>query len=317
MRALARGREAPPSTVARSGGASRSAAISTIRPPCSGHAGGAHRLPRGRRERDVPARPGADAARERRGLGGRGARGRGRQGRAGRPHLVGRHDRRGQPASIGREDTPHRGAFLSQYERSKLLGRAQGPRARRAELGVAGRLREPVVGAGAGTHRRVRPLAPRPRERSPSGAGGHLALGRRRRRLHRGARAAPSATARPGERYLINGASIRGERRGRPAAAASAGSPRRVRFAPRRWSPRRGRGCGRPARAWWRENHRLPRDASARCCTATATTDRWPSASSVCATRRSRSTVRRTLDLVRGTGLAPRRDREPDPATGA
>ena len=79
----------------------------------------------------------------------------GRQGRAGRPHLLGRHDRRGHAASSAARTPRTAAAFLSQYERSKLLAERQvlalGIRARRA-----GRLREPVLGAGAGTHRRVR-----------------------------------------------------------------------------------------------------------------------------------------------------------------
>ena len=53
---------------------------------------------------------------------------------------------------IGREDTHHRGSFMSNYERSKFLGERR-VLALGEELGLAGRVREPLVGAGPGSHR--------------------------------------------------------------------------------------------------------------------------------------------------------------------
>ena len=95
--------------------------------PARGHARGAHRLPRGRHQRDVPARPRAHAARERRGLGGRGAGGVGRQGRAGRPHLLGRHDRRGHRRHRPRGHAAPRQLPVA-VRALEAARRAQGPR---------------------------------------------------------------------------------------------------------------------------------------------------------------------------------------------
>ncbi len=55
---------------------------------------------------------------------------------------------------IGREETPHRGSFMSNYERSKFLGERR-VLALGEELGVPVVSREPVVGARARAHRRI------------------------------------------------------------------------------------------------------------------------------------------------------------------
>ena len=107
------------------------------RPPCWRACGGCDRLPRSRRQRDVLARPRAQDARERRGLGD--------VVRAASAAKVARVVHTSSAAAIGeasgvigREDTPHRGSFLSQYERSKLL-------AERKVLALGTELGVPVV----------------------------------------------------------------------------------------------------------------------------------------------------------------------------
>ena len=72
----------------------------------------------------------------------------------------------GEPRGVvGAEDTPHRGTFLSAYERSKFLAERR-VFALGAELGVDVVCRQPVVRPGPGPDRGLGPLAHRPGERA-------------------------------------------------------------------------------------------------------------------------------------------------------
>ena len=98
-----------------------------------------------------------------------------RRRRTRRVHLVRVGDRR-DAGTIGREDSPHRGWYLSQYERSKHLGRTPRVRARRRAR-RPGRRREPLLGAGAGPQPRVGQADARRRERHASrSSSNHVSL---------------------------------------------------------------------------------------------------------------------------------------------
>ena len=107
---------------------------------------------------------------------------------------------------IGREDTLHRGTFLSNYERSKVLGE-------RRVLSLGERLGVPVVSVnpssvqGPGRTGGSALLLLDIVNGRPARAREHLALGGRHRRLHR---RPPARRARwaPGNRYLVSGASF-------------------------------------------------------------------------------------------------------------
>ena len=106
----------------------------------------------------------------------------------------------------------------------------------------------------------------------------------------------------PGNRYLASGASF--DVHGSDALRQASGRPRSVWFAPRAlawWvvpSPARWRACcGATAASATRRY--------AHCCTGTVSTRRSPSGNSACGTRRSRSTIRRALAWYADRGLAP------------
>ena len=204
------------------------------------------------------------------------------------------------PGTIGREDTPHRGWYLSTYERTKTEGE-------RAVLAAARETGQDVVlvnpssvqgpGRAGGTGRfllafldgRLKVFVQTNVSLVDIGdcVEGHLLAAER---------------GQAGERYLLNGmtltltealalaAEVAGVQRDAAAAAASRGDRRRgrrrARLSPRAALVRRSAG------RW-----------SARCCTATATTARAPSASSACATPTRARRVRRTVDWARAAGL--------------
>ena len=197
------------------------------------HARLRHGVPRRRRERDVPARSRADVPGERRRARDRGRAPRPRAGVAALVlHVVGRHDRRGR-GTVGREDSPHRGSFLSHYERSKFLGE------RRVlelgdELGLRRRLREPLLGARA----RAAPTARR-------GCSSDLVNGRLPVLVDTwlsivdiddctaGPSRWPSRDGVPGRRYLLSGRPRRRPVRRRAAARRRAVGPRASLRSPR------------------------------------------------------------------------------------
>ena len=130
----------------------------------------------------------------------------------------------------------------------------------------------------------------------------------------------PSAGAR-GARYVLNGATLHVARGARASSPRSPASRHRVRIVPPAVAMRRppvAEGAYRAARAG------VPRcaaRASARSCTATATTARWPSASSGWSTRRwprrsggrSRGRGRRGWSRVARAGPRQRRARTRPP----
>ena len=98
------------------------------------------------------------------------------------------------PGTVGREDTPHRGWYLSTYERTKTEGE-------RAVLAAAARdrpgrrVREPVLGPGAGPRRRHGALPARLPRRPHEGLRPDQREPGRHRRLRRGPPAGRRARA--------------------------------------------------------------------------------------------------------------------------
>ena len=96
--------------------------------------------------------------------------------------------------TVGREDSPHRGTYLSVYERSKHEGeRAAFAAARRAGLELV--VGEPVVRAGPGPRGRHGPDHDRLPQRPPAGVRRHDDQHRRHRRLRDRPRARGGARA--------------------------------------------------------------------------------------------------------------------------
>ena len=201
--------------------------------------------------------------------------------------------------TVGSEESPHRGRFLSHYERSKYeaervaLATAAGARHRAGE-------RQPGVGAGPRAHARHGAHPDRRAQRAPltvvdsrmslvdvsDCAEGHLLA------EERGV---------PGERYLLSGVTLTvtealallGTHQ-RAARSTRAACRARWRWPPRpaqSWSPACAAGARRCAGRW-----------CARSSTATPTTARGPPASSASPTRRIEESLRR----ARLTGTWPR-----------
>ena len=105
-----------------------------------------------------PDRPGGTVPRERARRGGGGARRRTGRGAQGRAHLFGRRHSARPAGTVGSEDSPHRGSYLSVYERSKHEGETGGLRGRRSRRRRA-RVDQPLLGPG-----------PRPRRAAPGGS---------------------------------------------------------------------------------------------------------------------------------------------------
>ncbi len=188
------------------------------------------------------------------------------------------------PGTVGTEATPHRGSFLSVYERSKHEGElAAFDAARRAGVELVSINPSSVQGPGrAGGTGRI--LIAYLNGRLPAFLDtqisivdiadcveGHL-LG-----AERGV---------PGERYLLNGATL-SAREALEIVAELSGVRRNVRLLPPR--------VAAAAAGWWRArsaraaaSRRFAARWCARSCTATATTARGRSASWGCATRPSR-----------------------------
>ena len=185
------------------------------------------------------------------------------------------------PGTVGREDSPHRGWYLSTYERTKTEGE-------RAVLEVAGETGQDVVlvnpssvqgpGRAGGTGRFLLAfLDGRLKVFVPTNVSlvdiadcveGHLLA------AERGA---------AGERYLLNGMTLTISE-ALELAAGVVGVERSPRLLPARVASvaadgGRARPSASPAAI-----RRSAARWSARCCTATATTARAPSASSACAT---------------------------------
>ena len=145
-----------------------------------------HRLPRRRRERDVPARSRRHAPHQRRGLVERGPRRRRRRGRARRLHLVLVGDRRA--TAHGRTGGLAAPRLVPVRLRTlQAPGRTAGVRARE-DPGRRRRVREPLVGAGTGAGDRLGAAPARGRERAAPGPGGHDDLADRHRGLREGPR---------------------------------------------------------------------------------------------------------------------------------
>ena len=244
-------------------------------------------------------RPGADAPRQRRRRRGRGARGR----RAGVPRLVSPRRRRRSARRPGRSatmDSPHRGWYLSTYERTKTEGERAAMAAAR-ERRAGRRLRQPLVGAGAGRASGTGRILLARLDGTPARVRQHRHEPRRHRRLRRGPPAGRRAR-RPGERYVLSGATLtvsealelvspRWPACERNAAACCRAAPAAAAAVVE--DAFRLRGRSRRCAARW----------SARCCTGTATTARAPSASSASRYTTDAETVRRTVEWARSEGL--------------
>ena len=184
------------------------------------------------------------------------------------------------PGTVGREDTPHRGWYLSTYERTKTEGE-------RAVLAAAVETGQDVVcvnpssvqgpGRAHGTGRfllafldgRMKVFVQTNVSLVDIGdcVEGHLLAAER---------------GQAGERYLLNGMTLT-LTEALALAAEVAGVQRKPRLLPRPWppSPPASSSVAFASRAALR---RCAARWSARCCTATATTAHAPSASSACAT---------------------------------
>ena len=131
----------------------------------------------------------------------------------------------GEPRGVvGSEDTPHRGTFLSAYERSKFLAERE-VLALGTELGVEVVCVNPSSVQGPGRTGGSARLLLGPGERAAAGDGRHVPVDRRRRRLHRGT-CCRGERGRAGERYLLNGVEP-GHDHGDRARAGGAGDPAR------------------------------------------------------------------------------------------
>ena len=185
------------------------------------------------------------------------------------------------PGTVGREDTPHRGWYLSTYERTKTEGE-------RAVLAAARETGQDVVlvnpssvqgpGRAGGTGRFLLAfLDGRMKVFVQTNVSlvdiddcveGHLLAAER---------------GQPGERYLLNGMTLTSTE-ALALAAEVAGVQREPRLLPRPVATVAGAASSRAASASRAARRRCAARWSARCCTATATTARAPSASSACAT---------------------------------
>ena len=148
----------------------------------------------------------------------------------------------GEPhGSVGDEATPHRGTYLSVYERSKHEGElAAFAAARRA--GVELVVDQPVVGPGTGPLGRHRPDPDRLPQRPPEGVPRHEHQHRRHRRLRRGPRARRRAGRGRASATCSTAPRSPPPRRSRSSPSCRASGiacgccPRRSRAPPRRWS---------------------------------------------------------------------------------
>ena len=100
------------------------------------------------------------------------------------------------PGTVGTERTPHRGWYLSTYERTKTEGERAALAASR-EVGQDLVLRQSVLGPGARARRRHRPDPARVPRRPPAGVRAHVRQPRRHRRLRRRATCSRPSAASP------------------------------------------------------------------------------------------------------------------------
>ena len=217
-----------------------------------------------------------------------------------RAHLVVRRRSARPRGTVGTEDSPHRGSYMSVYERSKHEGEVAALRRGQARRDRA-RRGQPVLGPGPGPRGRHRPDPDRLPQRQAEGVRRHADQHRRHRRRGRGARARRPSAGSDGERYLISGATITSQRGAgarhpdlRRAATTSASSRRSSRAPSARPSRAASARAGKHAAGVPRDDQhdaarpplrRLARRRRAR----------------VCATRRSR-----TRSAARSSGRAPK-----------
>ena len=149
--------------------------------------------------------------------------------------------------TVGREDSPHRGSYLSLYERSKHEGELAAVAAA-AQRRARARRGQPVLGPGPGPRRRHRPDPDRLPQRPPEGVRRHalslVDIARLRRGPPAGGRARP-----PGERYVLNGATLTSPRGAGARHRAHRVAARRRGSCPPSVAPRRRRRWSRAASA--------------------------------------------------------------------
>ena len=204
----------------------------------------------------------------------------------------------GEPhGTVGREDSPHRGSFLSSYERSKYLAErrvlALGRESRRRR-----RLREPLIRAGPGTDRRLRAPAARSGQRAAPRARRHATISIVDIDDCTQAHLLAAERGRAGERYLVSGATLTCARRSNSSRRIAA-VPDRVRIVPPRASATVAGTAAEPARASRRRDPPICREAGAHA----------PARPPV------RRLARRARARPRATRRSARRSRGPSPGT--